>query len=271
MHFFVVWCYQRLHTFFLSSKRAGDLVFAKKYAIKNLSFSISSGESIAIVGNNGAGKSTIIKLLMRFYNVTQDEILLNGESIYSYDLKEYFSFFAPAFQDYMIYSLTIYENLLFDNNKDDKLISEFIKQIGLDKKLSTLPQGLETPYTNKFYDNGVEFSIGEEQRLIVGRALAKKSTFKSKGILVLDEPTASLDPLSEYAIYEIVYNLQKNCTTFFVSHRLNTTKLCDKILVMDNGSLVEMGNHHFLMNQNSLYFSMYNMQKEYYMEKNDEP
>lgn len=235
------------------------------YAVHNLSFKVSKGETIALVGDNGAGKSTVIKLLMRLYPVTQGEILLNGKSIYDYDLDKYLSFFAPVFQDFMLYAFSVRENILFDHTIDTVSLSNLLQKVGLDEKISSLPKGLDTSYTKRFDPDGVEFSGGEEQKLVIGRALAHAGE-----IMVLDEPTASLDPLAEYSIYNLIHKLRKDYTTFFVSHRLSTTRFCDKILVLDQGHLVEVGNHKTLMTMNGLYSNMFYMQKHYYDGKNVE-
>ena len=233
------------------------------YAVKELSFKITIGETIAFVGDNGAGKSTVIKLLMRLYPVTRGEILLNGKSIYEYDIKEYMSYFAPVFQDYMLYSFSVRENLAFDKLIDTESLKTILNEVGLGEKINSLPKGIDTPYTKRFDSEGVEFSGGEEQKLILGRALAHDGQ-----IMILDEPTAALDPLAEYEIYDLIYKLRKeHTTTIFVSHRLSTTRLCDRVFVFDQGCLVEIGNHNQLMNTRGLYRNMFEMQKQYYFKK----
>lgn len=234
------------------------------YAVRNLSFTVLKGETIAFVGNNGAGKSTVIKLLLRLYPATEGEILLYGKSIYAYNLEEYRSFFAPVFQDFMLYSFTIRENILFDRKMDDVMLNDLLRKVELDKRISELQKGVDTACTKRFEADGVEFSGGEAQKLVIARALAHNGM-----IVVLDEPTAALDPLSEYAIYELIYRLRENHTTFFVSHRLNTTRLSSKILVLDQGRLVEEGDHDTLLNMKGLYFSMFNMQKHYYEQREE--
>ena len=227
-------------------------------AVDNLSFRFSGNDIVAIVGENGAGKSTIIKLLLRLYKIDSGRILLNGKSIYSYDWNEYCRFFASAFQDYNMYALTLKENLLFGNCC--KNTEMFLEQIGMLNKINNLPNKLETPYTHEFSSEGIQFSGGEEQRLIIARALCKESSC----ILTMDEPTASLDPLAERNLNHLTYEVRKDKLTLFVSHRFSTTRFCTKIIVLDNGKLVESGTHNDLMALDGLYAKMYNMQIAYY-------
>lgn len=229
------------------------------YAVRNVSFTIHKGQTIGLVGDNGAGKSTIIKLLLRMYHVTEGDILLNGKSIYSYEYKDYLSYFSSVFQDYMLYAFSIRENILFDRKKEEEGIYYLLRNVGLEKRIENLPSGLDTSYTKKFDKDGVEFSGGEEQKLVIARALALGGE-----VLVLDEPTAAIDPLAEYDIYKLVLKLKESYTSLFISHRMSTTRFCDKILVFDEGYLMEEGTHQELMDKNGLYCKMYSMQKQYY-------
>ena len=234
------------------------------YAIKNVSFVISKGETVALVGDNGAGKSTIIKLLLRLYHTSEGEILLNGKSIYSYCEEEYSAIFAPVFQDYMLYSLTICENILFSKSMYSDTIFSIIEQVGLSERIMSLPKGIDTPYTKRFNEDGVDFSGGEEQKLAIARAFSKNSE-----ILVLDEPTAALDPLAESNMYKMVFEFRDMSTKVFVSHRMSTTRFCNKILVFDNGSLVEEGSHSELMEKNGIYRKMFTMQTYFYKDRGE--
>lgn len=229
------------------------------YAIQNVSFTITKGQTIALVGDNGAGKSTIVKLLMRLYHVTEGDILLNGKSIYSYQYEDYLSYFAPVFQDFMLYAFSVRENILFDKRKEGKEVLDLLTEIGLKERVYSLPKGLDTPYTKSFYNDGVEFSGGEEQKLVIARALAKGGE-----VLILDEPTAAIDPLTEYSIYKMIFMLREEYTTFFVSHRMSSTRFCDKILVFDRGELKEEGSHQELLDKEGLYYQMYSLQTQYY-------
>ncbi len=231
----------------------------KEYAIRDMSFTVEEGQTVAIVGDNGAGKSTVMKLLLRLYPVTQGDILVNGRSIYSYDRGEYLSHFATAFQDFMLYSVSIRENIRFDRAGWDARIPKLLEDIGLSHKIAALPEGLDTPYTKRFYQKGVEFSGGEEQKLVIARAMVRESA-----VLLLDEPTAALDPLAEYSIYELLHKLRGDRMAFFVSHRMSTTRECDKILVIDQGRLAEEGSHEELLERHGLYDTMFSMQKQYY-------
>lgn len=233
-----------------------------EYALKNISFTIIAGQTIALIGDNGAGKSTIVKLLLRLYRATAGDILLNGKSIYSYDYKEYLSYFAPVFQDFILYAFTIEENILFDKPQKEDELFQLLKEIGLEERIRLLPKGLHTPYTKSFYKEGVEFSGGEEQKLAIVRAFAKKGE-----LLILDEPTAAIDPLAEYDIYKRIFQMNTEYTTIFISHRMSTTRFCDKILVLSDGQLVQEGSHEELMRQEGLYYRMFSMQIQYYEQK----
>lgn len=227
-------------------------------AIENLSFSLKHNDIVAIVGDNGAGKSTIIKLILRLYKIDSGKILLNGINIYEYDWNEYCTFFSSAFQDYNMYAMSIRENLEFGNQCEN--IDRYLNYVTLSEKIKSLSAGLDTQYTQDFSDEGVLFSGGEEQRLIIARALCKDNA----NALTMDEPTASLDPLAESNLNYLIYGIRKNKFTVFVSHRFSTTRFCTKILVMEGGKLVECGGHEELIEANGIYAAMYKMQLAYY-------
>lgn len=229
-----------------------------KPAIKNISFTLREGDMVALVGDNGAGKSTIIKLLLRLYPVTSGRILLNGYDITKYDYASYRKLFASAFQDYNIFNFTLRENLLFGNN--NKRTDEYLSYLGLEEKIASLPKGLDTQYSLEYEEDGVLFSGGEEQRLAIARALCKSGT----AALTMDEPTASLDPFAEYELNQMIQGIRNDKFTLFVSHRFSTTRFCNRILVFDNGELVEDGNHDDLLKKGGLYSSMYDMQVALY-------
>lgn len=228
-------------------------------AVNNISFKINKGEIVAVVGDNGAGKSTIIKLLLRLYKVTSGEILVNGKNIYSYDYESYQKLFMPVFQDYMMYAFSIKENMVFDSEKTDKECFDILEKVGLSDKVNSLPNGINSEYTKKFYEDGIEFSGGEEQKLAIARAFAK-----SGKIMVLDEPSSALDPIAEYNMYQLVHRLRREEITIFVSHRLSSTRFADKIIVMDDGSLKQEGKHQDLISIKGLYQRMYELQTQYY-------
>jgi len=226
----------------------------QKPALENVSFVLKGTDTVALVGENGAGKSTVIKLLLRLYDVSSGRIMLNGIDIREYDYNEYYNFFTAAFQDFNIFSFTIGENLTFGEN--NKSVYEHLSNIGLKKKIDSLPKGLNTEYSTMFVEDGVLFSGGEAQKLAIARALCRE---KSQA-LIMDEPTAALDAIAEYNLNNLIYGLSKNRFTLFVSHRFSTTRFCNMILVFDKGKLVEKGSHTKLLEDKKLYAQMYDMQ-----------
>lgn len=229
--------------------------------LRNVSFSIKSNETVAIVGDNGAGKSTLVKLLLRLYKVSSGDILLDGVSIYDYRYDDYMALFAPVFQDFKLYSFTLGENLCFGNEADKSGIYEALKNVGLLEKISSLPRELDTPYTKRFEEDGIVFSGGEEQKLAIARAFVKSSATS----MILDEPTASLDPLTEYEINKLILRAAAKDFLIFISHRLSTTRFADKIIVLENGAIVEEGRHDKLISKTGgKYQAMYAMQSSYY-------
>lgn len=233
----------------------------EEYALRDVSFKVHGGQKVALIGDNGAGKSTLVKLLLRLYHVTEGDILLNGKSIYSYGYREYLSCLAPVFQDFMMYSFSVRENILFDKSMDEDALQMLLDKLQLGEKIRSLKQGVDTPYTKRFDEDGVVFSGGEEQKLALARAFSRDS-----GIMILDEPTASLDPSAEANIYRMVLQLNCQNTTLFVSHRMSTTRFSDKILVLEKGKLVEEGNHEELMELEGVYCEMFSKQTYYYKE-----
>lgn len=238
-----------------------------KKIFDNLSIVIPKNQKVAIIGFNGAGKSTFIKLLCRLYEVDDGEILLNGVSIYDYDIKEYYKLLSVIFQDFMLVRFSLFENLEMDLSKryENKVLDEVLnvyKVVGMDKKIDLLPLGIDTPVF-KFYDtNGFEPSGGEQQKIAMARAIYKKGS-----IFILDEPTAALDPISEAEVYEKFNEMVNNKTSLFISHRLSSCKFCDRILVFKDGVIVEDGTHKELMDGNGLYYQMFTTQAEYYREQ----
>lgn len=232
-----------------------------EYALKDVSFKLYSGQKVALVGDNGAGKSTLVKLLLRLYHVTEGDILLNGKSIYSYDYREYLTCFAPVFQDFMMYSLSVKDNVLFGRAMEEEELRGVLESLQLWEKIRSLKYGADTPYTKRFQEDGVVFSGGEEQKLALARAFSRNSE-----VMILDEPTASLDPAAEANIYRMVLRLNNLNTTLFVSHRMSTTRFSDKILVLEKGRLAEEGNHEELMELHGLYYDMFSRQTYYYKE-----
>ena len=230
------------------------------WALKNVSLKFKIGERLAIVGMNGSGKTILIKLLSRLYEPTEGVITLNGIDIKKYDYDEYQSIFSVVFQDFHIFAFSISDNVSCSLNGDKEKVVECLEQAGFGEKLKELPNGIETIIT-KLYDNdGIELSMGEKQKLAIARALYKDAPF-----VVLDEPTASLDPISEQEVYNKFNEMVKDKTAIYISHRLSSCRFCDKIAVLHEGNLVQVGNHDELVkDENSKYFELWNAQAQYY-------
>lgn len=232
------------------------------FALKNINAEIKSGEHWSIVGLNGAGKTTFIKLLCRLYECSEGEILLNGVNILEYDIAQYTKLLAAVFQDFQLLNFSIKENIVIGekNSMEDEKILPLIEKVGLSEKVSSLPLGLETPVFRYYDMNGFEPSGGEQQKIAMARAL-----YKDAPILILDEPTAALDPIAEQEVYEKFDEMTHGKTAFFISHRLSSCKFCDKVMVFKDGEIVERGTHDVLVKkQNGLYAQMFAAQEKYY-------
>lgn len=232
----------------------------ESYALDNISLKINPGEKISVVGENGAGKTTFIKLLMRLYDVTEGEILINGKNVKSYDYNTYLNLFSPVFQDFKLFDYTIKENISFSDDLDEQRISSALKKAGLDAKVMDLPLGIDTPISKEFDPKGVELSGGEQQKLVIARAL-----YKNAPISILDEPTAALDPIAEYNIYKTFNDMILNKTSIYISHRMSSSQFCDKIVVFQEGKIVEYGDHQELIDLGGVYEDMYTKQANYYV------
>ena len=233
-----------------------------KYVLRNISFKINSNEKISIVGTNGSGKTTIIKLLLRLYKPTEGNIFINGININEIAYDDYIDCFSVVFQDYKLFAFSIRENLCMDKVDNDETLDQVMKKVNLLDKVNSLPHKYETNYSRMFDDNGIEFSGGESQKLAITRALYKDAQF-----VIMDEPTAALDPLAEYEIYNDFDKLTKGKTAVYISHRLSSCKFCDRIMLISNGKIVEQGTHDELLNQKGLYADMYSKQAHYYISK----
>lgn len=198
---------------------------AEKYALKNVNITLNAGERLAVVGLNGAGKSTFIKLLLRLYEVTEGEILLNGVNIKQYNKHSYYKIFSPAFQEVELFAFPLYMNVSMSSaDKSDKeKARQCVIDSGLENKLSELEKGMDTEILKIVYDDGVDLSGGEKQKLVLARAL-----YKNAPVVVLDEPTAALDALAESKLYGDFDKLIGNKTAVYISHRLSSTQFCDK-------------------------------------------
>jgi ABC-type multidrug transport system fused ATPase/permease subunit len=233
--------------------------FSDEYALKNVNCVIKSGDRISVVGENGSGKTTFVKLLLRLYDPAEGIIELNGVDIKAIDYSEYLDLFTAVFQDFKLFAFTIKENVSSLQDIDDSKIASAIDQIGLTDRISTLENGLST-YLFRIYDeNGIELSGGEGQRLAIARALVKESD-----IIILDEPTAALDPRIEADIFNKFNEIVQNKTSISISHRMASTKTSSKIFVFDKARLVETGRHTELLNKNGLYAELYNLQADMY-------
>lgn len=238
----------------------------EKYALKNVDLTLHAGEKLAVVGLNGAGKSTFIKLLLRLYDVTEGCILMNGTDIRKFDRKEYYELFAPAFQDVMVFAFPVAENVSMKEpfNTDKAEAEKMLRLAGLGDKLDKLEKGVDTELLKVLYDDGVDLSGGEKQKLALARALYKKSK-----IIVLDEPTAALDALAEFRLYQSFNELVGDRTAVYISHRLSSTRFCDRVAMFKDGEMVEIGTHDSLMEADGAYADMFRVQAQYYVEDKD--
>lgn len=227
--------------------------------LSHISEKLTLGQKTAIVGRNGAGKSTFIKLLCRLYDPTEGEILLNGIDIRYYDYREYMELFSVVFQDFNLFSFSIAENVAAGMDYDADRVTDCIRKAGFGKRLDTMPDGIQTNIY-KLEQNGVEISGGEAQKLAIARALYKDAPW-----VILDEPTSALDPVSEHEIYLRFSELVEEKTAFYISHRMSSCRFCDKIYVFDGGRIVQRGSHKELMNEEGgLYHELWSAQAQYY-------
>ena len=230
-----------------------------KMVLDRINITIEPKEKLSIVGLNGAGKTTFIKLLCRLYDPTEGEILIDGRNIKEFDYKEYMTQFAPVFQDFKLFGFTISENI---NLKEggDKDLEDLIKLVDLEEFANKLEKGLDTRIFKIFEEDGVEPSGGEQQKIAIARALYKQAPF-----VILDEPTAALDPMAEYEIYRQFHTLVGDKTAFYISHRLSSCRFCDRIAVFSDGKIAEYGNHdELVLLQNGIYAKMFEAQAQYY-------
>jgi ATP-binding cassette subfamily B protein len=240
---------------------------AEKPTIKNLTLTIQPGEKIALVGLNGAGKTTLVKLLTGLYNPTEGEILINGEPVSSFNRYEYYKLFGVIFQDINILPFSIALNVSGEAEEDTdyELVNSVLDKSGLAEKVASLQKKEHTNLTQVIDEKGIMLSGGELQKLMLARAL-----YKDSPILVLDEPTAALDPLAEQSLYLKYLSLTKNKTSLFISHRLASTQFCSKIIYLEDGTIIETGSHKALMKQKGKYFDMFEVQSQYYKENKKE-
>lgn len=228
--------------------------------LNDVSITIRPGEHLSIVGLNGAGKTTFIKLLCRLYDVDSGEILLDGVNIKEYDYEEYMKLLSVVFQDFRLLSFSIRDNITLNKEATESELLDICRLVGIDDKISSLEKGLETVIFKSFDKDGIELSGGEQQKLAIARAL-----YKNSPIVILDEPTAALDPIAEYDIYRQFDKLVGGKTAIYISHRLSSCRFCDKIAVFFDGSLKEYGHHDELVTyKNGIYAEMFQAQAQYY-------
>ncbi len=234
---------------------------AKKNSVNNVSFKIEKGETVALVGINGAGKSTLVKLILRFYDVTDGEILLNGINIKEYTVESLRNVFATVFQDYKNFAVSVFENVMCRECSDEDKIEaqKALEAAGVWDKVKSLPLGGDTVLTREFEEDGAGLSGGENQKVSTARLFARKYE-----MAILDEPSSALDPIAEYKMYENLIKATKDKTVMYISHRLSSAVLSDRVIVLQNGSIIESGTHEELLNQDGKYSEMFNLQASAY-------
>ena len=235
---------------------------AEEDTIHDLDLTVRPGEKLAIVGLNGAGKTTLVKLLCGLFDPTEGRVLLNGVDVRDFNRREYYGLFSAVFQEFSILDVTVAENIAQTNeNIDTKKLWDCIEKAGLTETIQKLPKGLDTHVGRQVYLDGVLFSGGQTQRLMLARAL-----YKDGAILLLDEPTAALDPLAENDIYQKYKDMTAGKTSLFISHRLASTRFCDRIIFVADGHITEEGTHDQLLARGGAYAKLFEVQSRYYQE-----
>lgn len=244
------------HVSFAYNKADGNI-------INDVSLSVMPGEKIALVGYNGAGKTTLIKLIMRLYEAAEGEILADGIDIRDYDVEKYRHSIGTVFQDFKIFAGTVTENVLLDldNGTEKEKVRDALCRSGLAERTEGLPYGLDTQLTTEFAKEGVNLSGGESQKLAIGRVF-----YKDAGLIILDEPSSALDPIAEYQLNHAMLEATENKTVIFISHRLSTTRLADRIVLLKDGRIAEQGTHEELLLLNGWYAQMWRAQAGQYIE-----
>jgi ATP-binding cassette subfamily B protein len=233
---------------------------SEEYALKDVSIKFNVGDKMAVVGMNGSGKTTFIKLLCRLYDPTEGEILLDGANIKEYDYTEYLSLFSVVFQDFSLFSVSIGENVACGREYDEDKVKSCLEMTGFGEKLKTLDKGIQTCLGRDFSNDGVDISGGEAQKIALARALHKNAPF-----IILDEPTAALDPIAEAEIYSKFDTIVGGRTAVYISHRLSSCRFCDNILVFDGGQIVQRGSHDKLLAaKDGKYHELWHAQAQYY-------
>lgn len=232
----------------------------ENYVLRNVNLKFKIGEKLAVVGMNGSGKTTFIKLLCRLYDPTEGEILLNNVDIRKYDYKEYMSIFSVVFQDFKLFSFGLGQNVSASFHYNEELAKKCLEKAGFYGRLQSMKKGLETSIYKDLDEEGVEISGGEAQKIALARALYKNAPF-----IILDEPTAALDPIAEYEVYSKFNEIVQDKTAIYISHRLSSCRFCDVIAVFDGGQIVQRGVHdRLLQDTHGKYYELWNAQAQYY-------
>ena len=232
----------------------------ENYVLRNVNLKFKIGEKLAVVGMNGSGKTTFIKLLCRLYDPTEGEILLNNVDIRKYDYKEYMSIFSVVFQDFKLFSFGLGQNVSASFHYNEELAKRCLEKAGFYERLQSMKKGLETSIYKDLDEEGVEISCGEAQKIALARALYKNAPF-----IILDEPTAALDPIAEYEVYSKFNEIVQDKTAIYISHRLSSCRFCDVIAVFDGGQIVQRGVHdRLLQDTHGKYYELWNAQAQYY-------
>ncbi len=239
----------------------------KTPALADVNFTVNVGEKIAIVGHNGAGKTTLIKLLQRLYDPDEGEILVNGENIKTYRLSSYRALFGTVFQDYCLFATTVAENVMMRGNitdEDRELVKESLKKAGIYEKIEQLPSGIDSTVTREFDKEGAMFSGGEAQKISIARLFAG-----GQEIVIMDEPTSALDPIAEQEMYRNMFEACEGKTVIFISHRLSSATMADRVYLFENGRIIEQGSHRELLAINGKYADMWHKQADTYLDKEE--
>ncbi|MCD7765138.1 MAG: ABC transporter ATP-binding protein/permease, partial [Lachnospiraceae bacterium] len=233
------------------------------WALKNVSMKFRIGKRLAIVGENGSGKTTFIKLLCRLYDPQEGQILLNGIDIRKYNYRDYMGIFSIVFQDFQLISQPLGNNVAGSMTYDAEKVTKALNDAGFGERLESMPEGLHTQLYKDFTEDGVEVSGGEAQKIAIARALYKDAPF-----IILDEPTAALDPIAEAEIYSKFNEIVTDKTAVFISHRLSSCRFCDEIAVFHEGRIVQQGTHEeLLLDESGKYYELWHAQAQYYSEE----
>jgi ABC-type multidrug transport system fused ATPase/permease subunit len=234
---------------------------SEKDTLSDISLKIKAGEKIAIVGLNGAGKTTLIKNICGLYSPSSGSVKVNGHEVKEYNIYDYYSMFSVVFQDFHFLPVSLANTVSSktDENTDREKVLECIRLAGLDDKINSLEKGVDSLLDKQLNENGVDLSGGEKLKLLLARAI-----YKNAPVLILDEPTSALDPIAESELYEKYNELTKNKTSIFISHRLASTRFCDRILYLEDGRIIENGSHDELIKLNGKYAYLFGIQSHYY-------